>query len=1350
MESTPQRSLGWPFGGLDEDLARANQRGNSSPDLVNVRGLDPNTGRERGGARSGIKKAATNQVNGSAAVRQIAVVDFDQRGSTFAQLADGSDVKAWAKATPLIKDCTAIGIDADRNRYVLDGRSGIAKFNADGALVWKFVLPIQSQEHVVRALVVDADGTFYAAVSSGHPQKDGRIWKFRPASGGQSVPNLEWTIEIAGYVEQLRLRQGVLYAACNFTDTGQSTVRAYRLIDTGVPELAYERDQVPNPVNGMAVRSKDGAIFTTHESNSKRALFLGSPDTGPRAEDWDPTRLDQFPQREWCVLDASDVDGDGTNNAAYTNGATVDTWVDASGNGRNAYDFETLNGGPVSNVTSPTLNKGKQFGGFDTVRFSNPGASIVSAHNALASGANNTTNNADGNGQVTLIPCYDDAWFTVLMVGRTSDFTNMRTPLAQIYAGGFYRTVTINADTTGGSAIAVNSGKAAFTQSVTGAGTAGPYASYDATTGFFVVCFTCKSDGSAVTTGTNAVNGNAVTNPTYAGFDLASTFNTQLGRWTSTIFGGTAVGGTVPFDGELAYMLVLRDYSDAGTKKICTAAEVQQLIGWAHWRFGVTANTTQFAAAATYSPFNASPFGPPVATDTVSSKSAYLFLTQKNQMLVKWDPNKLQARWVVNDSQSFAVSGANWTNATKTITQVGAFAGYVFTSGDKIALSAGTGVTVATYTVASKVSDDAITVTTDINGAGGNISDNSVVGVLFMGQDGIGGLGFAVEVTDDRVCVHGPSSANVTGTSAQIRTAQSHVRRVLDNGDTVSVTGASTWESKWTAEPDYHNPRMAMSGRAANNETDDGSADYLYVPVHATISPQPAAYVYLPSGNNAGTNTQTSPTRTIAASSGARGYACAVEAVIPEYVPGQTSSLSDQYLVIGTQHEGSDALVVVNVRLIGETRTNTDPRGVYVAATAGAALVRVADGGSLPSPTGAPTLQGGNYVSIVPAFQHLWIADSSGYYRLDPRLSDGVAATWASKTAGTLPRGGRILGYCFSRLLIARAFDAPDQLFATAIADPYDCDVSPPESNGSEAWAVPMGQPINALIPMSDDLLLVGLPDSIRRITGDPARGGTDDLVKEMGGVAFGEAWCKDPENAVYVFETRGSVSFITPTKTGSLTDARIRRRMEAIDPTQFFVRMAWNWKAQGVHVFVVPQGSAPASQSYGFFWEKRTGAWYYDEYPWWVTSCRSVDNANGRHVLIGCSDGYVRQFDETVDTDDGAAMRWRVVFPNVRAMTRVNRRLMGDDRSNVRVSRPRFTFAEVGQGCVAGLLASSENEFPSIPTTEWTLSRGLSEAAPIQARGANVWPRLRGTGAMAFEEGSCLVQDAGIRRLVP
>lgn len=74
-----------------------------------------------------------------------------------------------------------------------------------------------------------------------------------------------------------------------------------------------------------------------------------------------------------------------------------------------------------------------------------------------------------------------------------------------------------------------------------------------------------------------------------------------------------------------------------------------------------------------------------------------------------------------------AVTGANWTAATRTITKAAAFASYTWRRGDKVLVTAGTGATVGRYEVQRRVDDDNIVLMTSM---GADIADNSLAFTL--------------------------------------------------------------------------------------------------------------------------------------------------------------------------------------------------------------------------------------------------------------------------------------------------------------------------------------------------------------------------------------------------------------------------------------------------------------------------------------------------------------------------------------------------------------------------------------------------------------------------------------------
>ncbi len=68
------------------------------------------------------------------------------------------------------------------------------------------------------------------------------------------------------------------------------------------------------------------------------------------------------------------------------------------------------------------------------------------------------------------------------------------------------------------------------------------------------------------------------------------------------------------------------------------------------------------------------------------------------------------------DFHGFTLTAATFTTSSKNLNETAAFSGYTFTSGDMIAITGGTGVTVGLYEIASHTDDDNIVLVEDIGG----------------------------------------------------------------------------------------------------------------------------------------------------------------------------------------------------------------------------------------------------------------------------------------------------------------------------------------------------------------------------------------------------------------------------------------------------------------------------------------------------------------------------------------------------------------------------------------------------------------------------------------------------------
>lgn len=291
-----------------------------------------------------------------------------------------------------------------------------------------------------------------------------------------------------------------------------------------------------------------------------------------------------------------------------------------------------------------------------------------------------------------------------------------------------------------------------------------------------------------------------------------------------------------------------------------------------------------------------------------------------------------------------------------------------------------------------------------------------------------------------------------------------------------------------------------------------------------------------------------------------------------------------------------------------------------------------------------------NYTGIMTSAvnnQKLFFADGINYIYYDP--SDNKLKLW-TPTAGQLPvdedtNYARLICTWRGRTVLSGLLKEPQNWFMSRVSDPFDWDYAPESPGPDQAVAgnaSPLGligDVVTALIPHSDDVLIVGGDHSIYAIRGDPMLGGQIDLVSDAIGIAFGEAWCKDPYGTIYFISNRCGVYSMIPGSLPVRISQAIEPLLQELNMGRNIFRMIWNDREQGFHLFVTWADEPKATTH--FFWEQRTGAWWTDVFANHYHNplcCVTFDgNEPGdRAVLIGCWDGYVRQIDHDAEDDDG------------------------------------------------------------------------------------------------------------------
>lgn len=264
-------------------------------------------------------------------------------------------------------------------------------------------------------------------------------------------------------------------------------------------------------------------------------------------------------------------------------------------------------------------------------------------------------------------------------------------------------------------------------------------------------------------------------------------------------------------------------------------------------------------------------------------------------------------------------------------------------------------------------------------------------------------------------------------------------------------------------------------------------------------------------------------------------------------------------------------------------------------------------------------------------------------------VGSGGGGTYISDGTCTRLSGSRcsLIAVWGGRIVLSGLETDPNNIFMSAVGDPFDWEYSPAVQTVQQAVAgnITSGYGKNAdivtaLIPYTDDVMLIGGTHSIRKFLGNPAEGGINVSVTDITGIAYGRAWCQSPEGVIYFFGSRGGVYKIDPENgiPNRLTALTIDERLADVDLSTTVITLEWDDRSMSVRVYLTPVGSLT---TVNYVWDVRNEAWWpfvyaNDNYNPMSVRLLSGDRAEDRRLLEYGQDGYVRMLDQDATSDDG------------------------------------------------------------------------------------------------------------------
>lgn len=261
-------------------------------------------------------------------------------------------------------------------------------------------------------------------------------------------------------------------------------------------------------------------------------------------------------------------------------------------------------------------------------------------------------------------------------------------------------------------------------------------------------------------------------------------------------------------------------------------------------------------------------------------------------------------------------------------------------------------------------------------------------------------------------------------------------------------------------------------------------------------------------------------------------------------------------------------------------------------------------------------------------------------------LVNRTTTPWTA-TNGSLPgytaagtTDGQVLAFWGTRAIITRSQDNPNGLYASAIDDPDDWDTG--RRIFGAAFAVNLPEPIVALMPITDQQLLVCCERSSYMILGDPGLGSSE-VVPILGSTGAsgptsvlpvqspGGPLVHSPEG-VYIVQSNAALNI---TKNVIVQYAEIDRD----DLGLYTISAVRDPSNARIHIFITPNSATSVGTHLvyeenvaGF--DPNGGGWFLDTFP--AAFGPTAATIHKGKVYIGGHDGVVRVMDRDASDDDG------------------------------------------------------------------------------------------------------------------
>lgn len=365
------------------------------------------------------------------------------------------------------------------------------------------------------------------------------------------------------------------------------------------------------------------------------------------------------------------------------------------------------------------------------------------------------------------------------------------------------------------------------------------------------------------------------------------------------------------------------------------------------------------------------------------------------------------------------------------------------------------------------------------------------------------------------------------------------------------------------------------------------------------------------------------------------------------------------------------------------------------------------------------------------------------------------AVSHLTETYGIIPPNCPLVCVYRNRLVLA----GPNHVFYCSRAgDPTDWDygADPDDTaravGGTTFEGGEIGGPIRALIPHSDDYLIIACDSSLHVLRGDPASGGQIDVLSREVGVVSSTSWCMLPDSSVLILAHGGLYQVPAGASNFPVEFSRDKLPFDltAVDPDENVISMVYDPKFHGVHLYITPVDGSTGSH-WWIDWANK-GFWpvaLRDNHQPTAACAYLASASTGIWVVLAGVDGWLRSYEKNVHDDQDPPVESPVTYP-----------------VSSEVAIGPFRLAPYGQeGIITDLQAVLDSEGDpvdwemyvgstaqnvydaTVPDATGTWLPGVNVPSGIRLRGEVALLRVKSTSVWGLESICATLRPGGIAR---